>query len=237
LTFDGTDRIRVADPDQVVTLDSNDFTVQAWVKPGTMPGARGVMFYNNGPGGAISFSVTSDRRVFVTTLGIADTRSAAVIPDDGLWHHIAVVHRNGQDLRFYVDGILGDTIPHTAGVIKTRTETFFVIGSEPTGGLAYSGGLDRLQLLNEALTPDKLDYLAVPGVNPEAPELEIETAVAISWPTISTGFVLQSTTDLNDPKVWTNVPYQPIVIGDKYYTLTPAPAQKTFYRLMRPVAQ
>jgi hypothetical protein len=234
LSFDGNDRVRVIDETPIVTLETGDFTVQAWVKFGTLPGARSVLFFNNGPGGAISFSVTSDRRVFVTTLGIADTPSAAIVPNDSLWHHIAVIHRNGTDLRFYVDGVLGDTIPYTAGVIKTRTDTFFTVGSEGTGGLAYRGLLDRLQLSDEAVDPTTLDYLAVPGVIPGIPELEIGVAVSIAWPADVTGFLLQSTTNLNEPKVWSNVSGTPVVVGDKFYTLLPTPEAKTFYRLTRP---
>jgi hypothetical protein len=234
LEFDGNDRVRVEDPNQVVTLETGDFTVQAWVKFGAQPGARSVFFFNNGPGGAISASVTSDRHLFVTTLGIADTRSAAVIPDDGLWHHVAVVHRNGQDLRFYVDGLLGDTIVYAGGVIMTRTETFFTIGSEGNGGLPYRGSLDRLQLSNEALEPTALDYLAVPGVVPGIPELEIGTAVSVAWPVDATGFMLQSTTNLVEPRVWSDVGTAPVVAAEKFYVLLPTPAAKTFYRLVRP---
>ena len=49
----------------------------------------------------------NDRTVFITTLGIADVPSAAAIPDDGAWHHIAVIHEAGLELRFYIDGALG----------------------------------------------------------------------------------------------------------------------------------
>ena len=237
LEFDGNDSVRVEDPTQIVTLGTGDFTAQAWVKFGTLPGARSVFLFNNGPGGAITVSVTSDRHLFVTTLGIADTRSEAVIPDDGLWHHVAVVHRNGQDLRFYVDGVLGDTIAYTGGVLMTRADTYFVIGSEFTGGFPYRGFLDRVQLADEALTPDQLDYLAIPGVVPGAPELEIGTAVSVGWPTDATGFILESSTDLTEPRVWTAVGVAPVVVTDKFYVMLPTPAQKTFYRLVRPPSE
>lgn len=236
LTFDGNDSVIVNDPAQAFNLASGDFTLQAWVKFGTLPQTRSVLFGNNGPGGAITFSVTQDRRVFVTTLGVADTSSDAFIPDDTLWHHIAVVHRNGTDLRFYVDGVLGDTIPYTGGVIKTRTDTYFIIGAEPGGWNPFVGSLDRLQVSDTALPASELDYLAIPGVNPEAPELEIGTAVSLAWPTVATGFILQSTTDLNEPRVWTNVDGgTATVVGDKRYILLPTPGAQTFYRLIRPV--
>jgi hypothetical protein len=238
LRFDGNDIVRVDDPDQVLTLVTDgvtsDFTIQAWVKPGTQPAgqARSVLFGHFGAAAALSFSISSDRHVAITTYGIVDMISDAVIPNDGLWHHIAAVHRNGVDMRFYVDGILGDTRPYTQG-LNVRTETWAWIGSEFGGGLPYVGLLDRLELLNTALEAKDLDSLAVPGVIPEAPELEIGTAVSIAWPSTVTGFTLQSTTDLNPPQTWAPVTAPGTVIGDKVYVVLPTPEQKTFYRLFR----
>ena len=107
--------------------------------------------------------MNTDRTVFVTTLGILDASSQAAIPDDGAWHHIAVVHENGVELRYYVDGVLGHTRPYTSGVIFTRTQTFFTVGAEHTGGLQYIGSLDRLKVTSGILRPDQLDFKAVPA--------------------------------------------------------------------------
>ncbi len=154
----------VDDPDTRVQLSKTqpDFTLQAWVKFSGNPAGRMVFFYSNGPGGAISFSVNNDRTVFVTTLGIADVRSAAAIPDDEAWHHIAVVHQSGVELRFYVDGVLGDTVPYTNGVNFTRTQKLFSIGAEWNGALQYVGSVDRLRITSGILAPEQLDYQKVP---------------------------------------------------------------------------
>jgi hypothetical protein len=151
----------VNDPDTRVKLNPDDpsFTLQAWVKlPTGNPAGRQVFFYSNGPGGALSFSVNNNRTVFVTTLGIADVSSQAAIPDDDAWHHIAVVHEPGTELRFYVDGVLGDTVPYTGGVNFTRTQTLFSIGAEWNGALQYTGSVDRLKVSSGMLTPDQLDF-------------------------------------------------------------------------------
>ena len=166
VNFDTGQKITVDDPEMKMSLDQGDpsFTLQAWVKFSGNPSTRAVFFYNNGPGAAISFSVNTDRTVFVTTLGILDASSAAAIPDDDKWHHIAVVHQNGVELRYYVDGVLGDTRAYTSGVIFTRTETSFTLGSEPNGGLQYVGSLDRLKVTSGALPVDELDFK--PAVGP-----------------------------------------------------------------------
>jgi hypothetical protein len=218
----------------VFTLDNGDFTVQAWVKFGAQPAARSVLFYNNGAGGAISFSV-ANRNVFVTTLGIADTPSTAAIPDDGGWHHIAVEHETGKELRFYVDGILGDTIPYTGGVlIGTRTDTTAYIGSEPTGGLPYVGELDRLKYTRGLIPADQLDFRPVPGVDPAAPTLTIQTVVEVSWPSIPAGYKLQSTTDIANPNSWTFIDATPAGSNGVLKFYAPLSTTKTFYRLVKP---
>lgn len=157
--FEDGQNITVSDPDTVMQLDEADpsFTLQAWVKFSGLPATRMVFFYNNGPGGAISFSVNIDRTVFVTTLGILDAGSAAAIPDDGAWHHIAVVHQNGVELRYYVDGVLADTRAYTSGVIFTRTQDYFTLGAEPGGGLPFVGSVDRLKITSGVLSEAELD--------------------------------------------------------------------------------
>jgi hypothetical protein len=154
----------VDDPDTRLKLDQNNpsFTLQAWVKFSGFPAQRMVFFYSNGPGGAISFSVNNNRTVHVTTLGIADVASQAAIPDDGDWHHIAVVHENGVELRFYVDGVLRDTVPYTGSVNFSRTQKLISIGAEWNGALQYVGSLDRLKVSSGILTPEQLDSQAAP---------------------------------------------------------------------------
>lgn len=239
--FDGNDRVIVPDPNAVFQLGDpadpaapTDVTLQAWVKFDELPGARSVFFFSNLPGGAVSFSVTNDRRVFVTTLGVADMTSDAFIPADGAWHHIAVAIESGVEVRYYVDGILGFTRPYTGNVIKTRTATEFYIGSEPTGGLPFAGYVDRLKVTNGIVPVSELDFRVIPGVDPEAPELMVGTAVSLSWTSEARGFILQETTNLEDPASWMDVGVQPTIIDNLNYIFLPTTDGETFYRLIRP---
>jgi hypothetical protein len=233
LFFDGNDTLAVDDPSQIFNLPTGNFTVQAWVKFDILPATRQVLLGNFGPGGALSFSVAGGGAVQMTTYGIRDVPSAAKVPDDGLWHHLAIVHSNGTDLKFYVDGVLGDTIAYTSG-LGTRATTTFHIGSEFGTGLLLNGSIDRVQMDDVPLAQEDLDYLAIPGVTPDAPTLAIGTAVSIAWPTVATGFILQSNTNVSNSATWSNVNTTPLVVGDKYYTLLPTTETETFYRLVRP---
>lgn len=226
-------------PDNANVISLNpadpDFTLEAWVKFGAQPQARSVVYGYAGPGAAFSLSVTSDRKVNATTYGKADIASQASIPDDGMWHHIAAVHENGKEVRFYVDGVLGDTVAYGSGVlIGERTDINFTIGGDP-GGVTnpYLGLVDRIRISDAALSPDQLDYLAIPGVNPNAPTLSIATVLEISWPTVPAGYRLQSTTNVNDASSWTAVTNAPLTTAGKYVIYVPTAGQRSFYRLVK----
>ena len=227
-------RVVVQDPNTAIRLDTGDFTIQAWIKFGAQPLARSVFFFNNGPGAAVSFSVSS-RKLFVTTLGILDQPSNAAIPDDGGWHHVAVIHETGKEFRFYVDGILGDTIAYDRGVlIDVRTATEFFIGSEPTGGLPYVGKLDRLIVSKGIVAAENLDFRPIPGVDPSAPTLTIQTVVEVAWPSLPAGYQFQSTATPETPASWTVVTGAPTASEGVYKYYAPITAQKMFYRLVKP---
>ena len=237
LNFKAGDRVVVSDPTPLLALDQTDpsFTIQAWVKPGVLPNPeKSVIFYHSTPGGALAFSISTDRHLFVTTLGIADVKSPkAILPDDGRWHHAAVVHENGKELRFYVDGGLVDTVAYTGGVNFTRTDTSFWLGSEG-GGNPYVGSLDRFKISKGMLTADQLDSWPIPGVQPGSPELTIENSVRLTWPTTPGGYSLQTSTDLGDVKNWTTVTNAPLVDSRGYFMVFPTTLGKLFYRLYKP---
>ncbi|HWQ93062.1 MAG TPA: LamG domain-containing protein [Clostridia bacterium] len=237
LGFTSRTYIQAPDLNNVISLDttSPSFTLEAWVKFGTQPQDRSVLFGFNGPGGAFSLSVTAQRKVFVTTYGIADTASQATLPDDGLWHHIGVVYEHGEgEMRFYVDGVMGDTVAYAGGVIFTRTDTTLVIGAEPGLWRNYAGLMDRVRISSGALSANQLDYLAVPGVIPGAPSITTALIQQISWPTLPAGYKLQSSPSLDPASaVWSIVPTTPYTIGTNFTVYVPVTGNKMFYRLIK----
>src|SRR2546430_13080933 len=100
--------------------------------------------------------------LFRSTLGIADVASQAAIPDDDAWHHIAVVHENGTEIRDEHTAELVYKAPYICGLIFTRTQTLFSLGAEWNGALQYIGSIDRLKITSGILTVDQLDSQAVP---------------------------------------------------------------------------
>lgn len=231
-------RIRVSDLNQAISLDPGDFTVQAWVKFGAQPAEKSVLLSNNGPGGAISFSIAG-RALALTAYGVLDLYSVASVPDDGSWHHVAAVHQSGKEVRFYVDGILGDTVAFTGGLlINVRTDDHFWIGGEDWGsgtmGYSYVGKLDRFSISQGIVAVEKLDFRPIPGVDPSAPQLNIQTVVEIAWATLPAGYKLQSTTDAGNAASWAFITGVPITTEGKYIYYAPITGTKTFYRLVKP---
>ncbi len=187
LQFGADQIVTASDPNTVIRLDPNDpsFTWQSWAKFGPQPRYLSAFFASYGPGGAISCFVTSDRHLGVNLRDYIT--SAAIIPDDAGWHHLAIVHENGEGLRFYVDGLLEDTIPYSDGVDFSQSGGNCFLGSDPENGLDYVGLLDRLRLTSGVLSPDQFDdarfphylvsVLPLPGALAANPDL-IQVVVA-----------------------------------------------------------
>ena len=218
LSFGTNQQVVVQDPDTKVKLDSADpsFTMQAWVNLQGNPTTRQVFYFNNGPGGALSFSIFTNRTLFVTTLGVKDQSSNAKIPDDGKWHHVAVVHEDKKEFRFYVDGALADTQAYTGGVLFSRTNMVFYIGSEPTFGLQYTGQLDRLKVTKGMLTPEQLDSKSGAVAGPALAISRAATGISVTFEG-----TLEGADNVNGP--WSAVP------GNSPLAVTPTATAK-FYR-------
>jgi hypothetical protein len=116
----------------------------------------------------VSASVFRDRTAFVTTLGIVDQSSKAGIPNDGAWHHVAIVHEFRREFRFYVDGFLAANVPYTHGVVfdPAKTRQSFTLGAEWDGHLQYVGLLDRFRYSKGVLVREQMDFLPVPTITP-----------------------------------------------------------------------
>jgi hypothetical protein len=242
-------RIHVEDPGMAidvtdpVTGTNRSFTFQCWVKFGAQPGARSTLFDNNGPGMKANVAILGDRSIALTTYGIVDMTSQARIVDDGLWHHVAVVHQDGLEVRFYVDGILGDTVTYTNGVNVGGPQAYFHMGMEVwdwpdygSGVNPYVGKIDRMSLTRGIVAPNDLDWRPVPGVTPPAPSLGSPMpAIDISWPTTPAGYKLQTTTNLSDPNSWADVANSPSAVSPgTYHYYGPISSPQRFYRLFKP---
>lgn len=152
----------VPDPNKVLDVGGpgKNWTVEAWVKYESRDSNNRVIIFYYGPGG-VSFSLAGGepRKVFVTTLRIADFSSTGATVPLGEWHHVACVHKNGESLSFFVDGVLIEEDTYTSSSRLADVNSLH-IGAEPDGGMSFPGWLDRIRFSNTALTAEELDSKA-----------------------------------------------------------------------------
>jgi hypothetical protein len=180
-SFDGSQANHVIDASGALQIEDTDYTLEAWIKiEGPLPSRR-IIFGYGIPGG-YSLSVAPDNTLFTTTYGIADIPSSASLPDDGAWHHVAVVHENMTEMRFYIDGTLGDSISYTQSVNRADDQTFYV-GHEINGVNPWLGSIDRIRITRTALEPDQFDLNSTSS--PTQTNINIATnpdrSVTLSW--------------------------------------------------------
>ncbi len=170
LWFNGSKKLVVPDPKQVLGTNglNDDYTLQTWVKVAVnyAPAERAILFqYERKPG--FSFSINTNRTLHTTAFKKQDISSNATLPNDGQWHHIAVVHTDGVNMKFYIDGVLSGTVAYTAGA-GYRTDSRIVMGADFDDNNQFTGFVDRVKFDNRALSPSEFDYPASPlprGVN------------------------------------------------------------------------
>lgn len=228
LFFNGTKKITITDANQIIGTNglNDDYTLQAWVKLplNYSPSERAILFqYERKPG--FSFSINTNRTLHTTAFKIKDISSTATVPNDGKWHHIAVVHSAGAGMRFYIDGALSATAfyPDGAGY---RTDTALTIGSAVDGANPFTGYLDRVRFDERALAPAQFDFPAVPplGVRRNG------NALTLFWPVSISGYTLQANDHLQ-PTGWVDVSTE--VQGEESQTtITPTNSAK-YFRLKR----
>lgn len=183
-------------------INNTTYTLQTWVKvpPGPLEERR-VILRTDGVAPRVALSINANRTLHTTIYGTADFTTGVSIPNDQQWHHIAVVMENFDQLRFYLDGALRQTVTRTqTGVPNAGTgDNFLLIGKESETRY-FQGILDRVIINNDALAQEALDYPARPGL-PVFAELaahpanvttdEGQTAVFTATPTSATPITYQ----------------------------------------------
>jgi hypothetical protein len=153
--------------DTPVDLNANNtsYTLQAWVKlPTGSFEERRVILRSNGDAPRIALSVNANRTLHTTVIGTADFTTSVPIPNDNRWHHIAVSMENFDQLHFYLDGVLRQTVTRTqTGAPSGGGTPQLLIGKESETRF-FRGILDRVIIDNTALDSSALDYPAVPGL-------------------------------------------------------------------------
>jgi len=153
-------------------------------------------------------------------------------------------------VRFGLEGI----VPNSAVLSGHETNFTFDLGSalivvhSPGGRDGWPNGYDGATMFSgslimpEALRQDFVNgnatlLLSGTGVGDfrgtVVPVLGVQSGVAISWPAVSTNFILQSVTTLATSNAWVTVTNRPTVIGSNNIVTNLSANGARFYRLKR----
>ena len=228
LYFDGTKKVSIIDTNQVIGTNglNDNYTLQAWVKVAVnyAPAKRAILFqYERRPG--FSISINTNRTLHTTTFKIKDISTTAAFPNDGQWHHFAVIHTDGANMKFYIDANLATTVNYSNGA-GYRTESVLTIGSDPDMVNPFTGYLDRVRFDQKALTPAEFDYPAVPPIGVR----KNGSTLTLYWSSTMTNYTLQANSGLQT-NGWVNVATQ-LQGNELQATVTPTNSAR-YFRLKR----
>lgn len=148
-----------------LAVNNTNYTLQAWIKMPNEPlEERRVILRTDGNGPRIALSINANRTLHTTVVGTADFTTSVLFPNDERWHHVAVVMEDFARLRFYLDGVLRQTVNRTQTGAPTSGGTPRLLIGKESEARYFRGILDRVIINNNALTAAELDYPARPGM-------------------------------------------------------------------------
>ncbi len=133
---------------------TGDFTIEAWIKT-----SGGTIFSNRNTdsyGSFITFSAGAQLGVEICEDGSGTdyaTPAGTASVSNNQWHHVAMT-RSGTTIKFYVDGVLDNTV--TTGLANIVTSELMYVGARGGGyfGIVdyFNGSMDDLRVWNVART-------------------------------------------------------------------------------------
>jgi hypothetical protein len=171
LCFNGVNQYVQVKPYAAMQFGTNDFTVDAWVKPATFantvrvivdhreengPVVRGYSLFL-GAGNTVGFQIADG-----TFINYAFT---SIVPADGQWHFVAVsVKRNDPlGIKLYVDGVADpnprDPTIHPGSVTAGPCYPFRVASRSSSVSGLFPGCVDEVELFRRALAPSELQAI------------------------------------------------------------------------------
>ncbi|HRW05312.1 MAG TPA: hypothetical protein P5121_09475 [Caldilineaceae bacterium] len=167
------DYLKLNVTDTELGLSENNFTVMAWVKPDTASTQQTILAAErtSDPSGSesdgFSFGLTNGKPRFITWSVQGYTASSAAVPA-GVWSHVAAVMDANNNVVFYVNGKLVETVAGTKPMRLNSDDTYRIGSSTtPNSSVAehpFDGLIDDVRVLKYAA-----DAAAVQQLMSEAP--------------------------------------------------------------------
>ena len=151
-SFDGNDDYISLVYSDFPTILNDSFTICFWFYNNDC-GDRAIFFGNYGlTGSYFNFEKTNAEKVRFYWSSHPDTYTTNLTIPTSVWSHIAVT-RDGNNVRFYLNGVLKDTsTTEITGNVPSSANTFYLGRDSRTGATALNGKLNDFRLYDHALS-------------------------------------------------------------------------------------
>jgi len=162
-----------------LNLGSGDFTIEAFINFSSLSSNRGIVYSGTDPNSNFGYGLqwSSNALYFWYTTNGSNLASQSVswTPSVGVWYHLAVT-RNGNDLKFFVNGTQTGSTQSLSGVTIYSSTSDMRVGGESTGSPtslpgSMNGYMSNFRLVkgtslyNSSFTPSTVPLTAVSGTS------------------------------------------------------------------------
>jgi hypothetical protein len=168
--FDGNSEIDVPNSSSL-KVGGRSITMAAWVYPTQFSGTgnrRTILrkMYAGGSAGGYLFALSNDGYPHIGFIGNTyyEARCATTLVPLSNWSHVAVTY-DGVSARFYVNGILMESIAQTNGIAVDDTPLCIGCLSSVSALESFYGNLDEICLYDRALSGPEILQLASSGLD------------------------------------------------------------------------
>ena len=218
LSFDGEEGECVTVPDAEELRTTEEFTLEAWVKPNAPVGDDPIIYkdaWGTGAANELGIGIYSSARPEGFIEGESESESVAGSEsiEADVWTHLALTY-DGAHMRLYVNGSLAATEAQAEG--PQWAEGDLVIGCNPNySSEVFDGLIDEVRIYNRALDETEVADLRPPRF------VEPFEAVAVRLPENTSTAVLF--TEANDPPLADNRPGSGVAKYSYRYSLNSGP--------------
>jgi hypothetical protein len=160
LNFDGTglgNKIILPSAINTIFSNSNQITVEAWVKPSSLTGYGHIVGNYNAPNNQMQFMIRrqiNEYGFWIGNSGSYYALNSTSAPTLNTWEHVAMSY-NGSILTAYVNGVVTGTLAISYASLGLTTNSL-IIGGNNNINENFSGDIDEVRIWNRALCKSEI---------------------------------------------------------------------------------
>jgi beta-galactosidase len=137
---------------------TEQITLSAWVNPNDAGNGQHNPYVSKGDQTyAIKHANSNTIEFFIYDGGWYTANVKVDSTFNGEWHHVLGTY-DGNELKTYVDGVLGATVAHQ-GSIDVQTHNLTIAHNSQETDRYYDGAIDEVKIYNRALIPSEIRFL------------------------------------------------------------------------------